>query len=170
MKYSYIILFFRISCFWGLFGVISCVALQQNQSPSPELGFEKVVQIQLTALANDNEEGIALAYKFAAPSNKRLVGPLERFIALFENPLYAPMLAPLETEFLSNVQRDNMAYQGVRILSKNGINFYYIFILERQKTGEFKDCWMTAAVRTFIDSEKLQQDLGVDLLAPAKKI
>ena len=144
----------------------------QNYFPSPELGFEKVVQIQLTALANDNEahEGIALAYKFAAPSNKKLVGPLKRFIALFENPLYAPMLNPLETEFLSNVQRGNTAYQGVRILSKTGINFYYIFVLERQKSGDFKDCWMTNAVRTFIDSAKLKQDLGVDLLAPAKKI
>ena len=62
--------------------------------PAPDLSFTEVVEIQLTALANDNanNDGIALAYRFAAPSNKREVGPLERFITLFDTELYAPML------------------------------------------------------------------------------
>ena len=158
------VLFLAISCAGGALNKI------QNRSPSPELDFEEVVNIQLTALANDNEEheGIAVAYKFAAPSNKKLVGPLERFIVLFENPLYAPMLDPLETEFLSSVQREDMAYQVVRIRSRASVDFYYIFVLERQKSGELAGCWMTAAVRTYISTEQLRRDMG--LLAPGTKI
>ena len=58
------------------------------------------------------------------------------------------MLDPLETEFLDSVQRRGTAYQGVRIRNAAGRDFYYVFILERQKIGDIKDCWMTAGVRT----------------------
>ena len=126
-------------------------------TPAPDLSFTEVVRIQLTALANDNAEhaGIALAYRFAAPANKREVGPLARFITLFESELYAPMLNPRETEFLNAAERDNLAYQGVRIRDPDGRDFYYLFILERQQAGELKDCWMTIGVRTFMRPPRL---------------
>ena len=154
----------RIAC--GVFGaiVIACAGgvldEMKDLAPEPGLSFAEVVEIQLTALANDNEnnEGIALAYRFAAPSNKRAVGPLERFIALFDNELYSPMLDPLETEFLDSVQRRGTAYQGVRIRNAAGRDFYYVFILERQKIGDIKDCWMTAGVRTFMDAPIFQEE------------
>ena len=123
----------------------------ENLVPTPGLSFAEVVEIQLTALANDkgSSEGIALAYRFAAPSNKRAVGPLDRFIMLFESELYSPMLNPVETEFLDSAERRNTAFQGVRIRSAAGRDFYYVFILERQEIGDIKDCWMTVGVQTF---------------------
>lgn len=155
-----------VSTALGVFGaiVIACAGgvldEMKELAPEPGLSFAEVVEIQLTALANDNEnnEGIALAYRFAAPSNKRAVGSLERFIALFDNELYSPMLNPLETEFLDSVQRRGTAYQGVRIRNAAGRDFYYVFILERQKIGDIKDCWMTAGVRTFMDAPIFQEE------------
>ena len=155
-----------VSIALGVFGamVIACAGgvldEMKDLAPEPGLSFAEVVEIQLTALANDNEnnEGIALAYRFAAPSNKRAVGPLERFVALFDNELYSPMLDPLETEFLDSVQRRGTAYQGVRIRNAAGRDFYYVFILERQKIGDIKDCWMTAGVRTFMDAPIFQEE------------
>ena len=138
-------------------------------NPAPDLSFTEVVKIQLSALANDNANhaGIALAYRFAAPSNKREVGPLARFITLFETELYAPMLNPRETEFLDSAERENLAYQRVRIKSADGRDFYYLFILERQQAGELKDCWMTIGVRTFMRPPRLRRDSPGRLTLPS---
>lgn len=157
----------RITLITIIVGVtsIACVGSvldrMQHLAPAPSLSFAEVVEIQLAALANDNEsnDGIALAYRFAAPSNKRAVGPLERFITLFATELYAPMLDPLETEFLDSAERRNLAYQGVRIRSTAGRDFYYVFVLERQTVGEVKDCWMTIGVQTFSEAPRFQEEL-----------
>ena len=157
MKKSIVLLAF------ALFGIARAEGVLDGMRalvPAPDLSFTEVVEIQLTALANDNanNDGIALAYRFAAPSNKREVGPLERFITLFDTELYAPMLNPRETEFLDSAKRQNLAWQGVRIKSAGGRNFYYLFILERQQAGEVKDCWMTIGVQTLMQSPRLRQD------------
>ena len=157
----------RITLITIIVGVtlIACVGGVLDQmkhlAPAPDLSFVEVVEIQLAALANDNErnDGIALAYRFAAPSNKRAVGPLERFITLFDTELYAPMLDPLETEFLDSAERRSIAYQGVRIRSTAGRDFYYVFILERQTVGEVKDCWMTVGVQTFLEAPRFQEEV-----------
>jgi hypothetical protein len=125
----------------------------RNVNPSPELGYLEVVEIQLKALANNNEDddGIEIAYRFAAPSNKRVVGPLESFILLFNDLRYAPMLNPRETEFLNSIRERDLAYQFVRIKNENGIDFYYIFVLQRQGPGEFNGSWMTIGVQAYLD-------------------
>ena len=157
MKKSIVLLAF------ALFGIARAEGVLDGMRalvPAPDLSFTEVVEIQLTALANDNanNDGIALAYRFAAPSNKREVGPLERFITLFDTELYAPMLNPRETEFLDSAKRQNLAWQGVRIKSAGGRDFYYLFILERQQAGEVKDCWMTIGVQTLMQPPRLRQD------------
>ena len=46
----------------------------------------------------------------------------------------------------------------MRIRNAAGRDFYYVFILERQKIGDIKDCWMTAGVRTFMDAPIFQEE------------
>ena len=46
----------------------------------------------------------------------------------------------------------------MRIRNAAGRDFYYVFILERQKIGDIKDCWMTAGVRTFMDAPIFQKE------------
>jgi hypothetical protein len=67
---------------------------KSDPKPSPELLPEDVVKIQLNALKHNDEKnhGIAIAYRFASPENRLHTGPLERFIRMLHNPLYAPML------------------------------------------------------------------------------
>jgi hypothetical protein len=69
--------------------------LSASLRPSAHLAPEDVVRIQLEALRkNDGEDrGIAVAFRFASPANKRSTGPLPRFISMIRNGPYSLMLA-----------------------------------------------------------------------------
>jgi hypothetical protein len=124
-----------------------------EQSPAPELSPEEVVRIQMDAFRNNDEEdrGIAIAFRFASPSNKQMTGPLPRFRMMMRNPLYRPMLNADGIEIGVVDVRERVARVEVSTVSPEGERSFYAFFLGKQRGGEFADSWMTEAVEVIPD-------------------
>ncbi|MFO7782736.1 MAG: DUF4864 domain-containing protein [Spirochaetia bacterium] len=124
-----------------------------EQSPAPELSPEEVVRIQMEAFRNNDEEdrGIAIAFRFASPGNKQMTGPLSRFRMMMRNPFYRPMLDAAAIEIGVVEVRERVARVEVSAVSPEGERSYYAFFLGKQREGEFADSWMTEAVEVIPD-------------------
>ncbi len=116
--------------------------------PIPTLTPEEVVEIQLTAFRENNieDQGIALAYRFASPRNKRITGTVENFASQIRRDPYAPILSNAEFQLGPVDRRGELAMVAVRIDQTEEISTGYIFVLTRQKGGEYDNCWMTDGV------------------------
>lgn len=118
----------------------------RGQQPDPTLAPEDVVQLQLTAFANNNEvdEGIEIGFRFASPSNRSLTGPVERFGRMLRSS-YPEMLTHNRAEF-GPVSIDG-ALALVRVtLYDTDVVSTFDFVMRRQTSGEYVNCWMTEAV------------------------
>ena len=137
----------------------TCPALAQESEPDranplsdalvPDSTFSpsEVVRVQLEALRHNDEQdrGIAVAFRFASPANRANTGPLSRFIAMIKEGPYALMLGfrdaaygPVETQ--SGQARQRVTLTGTRE------SVTYWFYLSRQSEPPYADCWMTDAV------------------------
>ena len=127
-------------------------SLSASLVPHPELTPDRVVQIQLEALCNNDADdlGFEIAFRFASPANKANTGPLPRFIEILKNGPYALMLDFVMARYDPVEIRDDVGRQSVT-LSRNGTAVTYVFYLSRQSEGPCIGCWMTDAV-TFIES------------------
>lgn len=118
--------------------------------PKPEFTPDKVVRIQLDALAHNDtpyqDAGIELAFRFASPANKQTTGPLSRFIRMVHNPAYNPMLDHQTAQFGDLIFEDAKAFLPVLLTASDGKRVGYMFILSRQEGGPYDQCWMTDAV------------------------
>lgn len=119
-------------------------------SPNPDLSPADVVRIQLEALQHNDtptpDAGIATAFQFAAPSNRAATGPIDRFIQLVKNPLYAPMLNFIRAEVEEGEMGTEEATLRVTVMAQLGEWVRYVFSLERQIEYPYSGCWMTAGV------------------------
>jgi hypothetical protein len=116
--------------------------------PHPSMTPRDVVQIQLEAMRRSpaDDRGIAVAFRFASPGNKRVTGPLERFARMIRSGPYALMLAYQDVEYGPLQVREDRAAQAVTLVGSYE-SVTYVFLLSRQPAdGEFADCWMTDAV------------------------
>ena len=115
--------------------------------PEPALTPGEVVRIQLEALRhNDGQNrGIAVAYRFASPSNRANTGPFPRFAAMIKNGPYALMLDFREARYGPVEIVSNRARQRVTLTGASGRMTYW-FYLSRQVAPPYEDCWMTDAV------------------------
>lgn len=118
-----------------------------DAEPTPELSPREVVELQLTAFRENDEEdrGIEVAFRFASPRNKRATGPVERFARMMRTPPYRPMLIYEEVEYSETVIQERVALQRVT-LTIEGETVQYDFYLTRQQSGNCEECWMTEAV------------------------
>ncbi len=116
--------------------------------PSPKLSPAEVVSAQLAALKNNDDDntGIRITFRFASPGNQAQTGPIDRFIAMLNNPAYQPMInfqsahpVPIEVD-------GSTAKQIVTLVASNGKRTRYLFILSKQKKPPCRGCWMTDAV------------------------
>lgn len=119
-------------------------------TPDPEYDPERVVSIQLEALAtNDHpfeDAGIGVAYNFASPANRRATGPFDRFRQMVHNPRYAPMVGHVEAT-TGPVERDgDDAAQRVTLTGPDGRTVTYAFGLSRRRPGELDGHWLTDSV------------------------
>ena len=116
--------------------------------PNAELAPEEVVRCQMQALgANDEQDnGIAIAFRFASPANKRVTGPLTRFIDMIKNSAYSVMLDYELIEYGEVDVRDDRASLPVRVLTSDFLAVEFRFFLSRQTHAECDGCWMTDAV------------------------
>ena len=121
--------------------------LSEALVPDPALSPAQVIRIQLEALRHNDEQdrGIAIAFRFASPANRANTGPLPRFIAMIEEGPYALMLefrdatyGPVET--VADRARQRVTLTGARE------SMTYWFYLSRQSEPPYVDCWMTDSV------------------------
>lgn len=126
-----------------------------TDTPSAELRVEKVLQLQLQALQNNDSEdkGIAKAFSFASPINQEQTGPLDHFVELLHNEVYEPLLQFRSFSFISIQKRKRHAQILVRILSGNDEPIYYLFDLYQQVKEPYFDCWMTESVIRLEDQQ-----------------
>jgi len=121
-------------------------ATSLDLTPSASLSATDVVEFQLKALQNPDNDGIAATFRFASPANKSVTGPLDRFARLFEAPQYNPMLkhSGARVQELSNngVQAELVA----GIVDRSGQLRWYKFVLSKQSEAPYINCWMTDAV------------------------
>ena len=121
--------------------------LSESLVPNPGLSPGDVIRIQLEALRNNDEQdrGIAVAFRFASPANRANTGPLPRFVAMIEQGLYSLMLDFLEADYgpvetVADQARQRVTLTGART------SVTYWFHLSRQSDAPYTDCWMTDAV------------------------
>jgi len=114
--------------------------------PNPTLTAQEVVDFQLTALKQANEDGISATFRFASPANRKMTGPLSRFSKLFDAPQYRPMLENQGTE-IKLVSNDGFTAELLAgVVDKTGDLHWYRFRLSKQSESPYENCWMTDAV------------------------
>jgi hypothetical protein len=140
--------------FWicAIFATVACAMpiRAQEMMPSPALSPEQVVKFQLDSLRRNDEPapnaGIERSFRFASPSNKDFTGPLEHFAGIVRSPAYAPLLYSLAAAVTQAEVGEGQARIFVSVTSASGTEFSFLFLLSRQKEGEYRDCWMTDGV------------------------
>lgn len=123
--------------------------LAETLQPDPSLGPDQVVRIQLEALRRNDldDRGIAVAFRFASPNNKRSTGPLPRFASMIKQGPYALMLNFKDAIYAPVKMYNRQASQRVTLVKPGQRPVTYIFYLSRQDAdGPLKECWMTDAV------------------------
>lgn len=119
-------------------------------APDSSYGPERVVQIQLEALADNDapvtNAGIKTAYNFASPANRRATGPLDRFIKMVRGPQYALMINHVEATTDPLERTGDRAEQRVTLTGPNGRTATYRFGLSVCDEGAFQGCWLTDSV------------------------
>lgn len=120
-------------------------------TPDPSYGPEEVVDVQLDALAANDDPfqnaGIGVAYNFASPANRRATGPFDRFVRMVTGPRYAPMVDHVEAT-AGPIERDGgRAERRVTLTGPDGRTATYVFGLSDERSGELDGCWLTDGVR-----------------------
>ena len=122
----------------------------RSSTPNPKYNPQEVVRIQLAALARNNDPhqdaGIEITFRFASPANRMMTGPLGRFIQLLYNPLYSPMLEHRAAKFGELIREKDNARLSVILTAADGERVGYLFVLSKQKNGQYDQCWMTDSV------------------------
>jgi hypothetical protein len=75
-----------------------------------------------------------------------MTGPLGRFVRLLYNPLYSPMLEHRSANFGELVREKDRARLAVILIAADGERVGYLFVLSRQNSGQYDQCWMTDSV------------------------
>ena len=122
-------------------------------SPHPSLKPLDVVRIVMTALQHNDiggkNSGIAITYNFASPANKRMTGPLSRFIALVSGPVYGEMINHKGASYEKVILKGQNAQVDVIIRTVSGKFKGFRFTLSRQQGNPHQGSWMTDSVVPF---------------------
>ena len=145
----------------GLQAAREAMGAQSELRPRPAYPPDKVVRIQIEALGDNDrphpDAGIETAFRFASPANRKVTGPLPRFIEMVHNPAYRPMLNHRGARYGKLKREGDQATQPVILKSRDGSRVGYLFELSRQTEAPFKDCWMTDSVMPFEVREDYRQ-------------
>lgn len=137
----------------GLQAAREATGAQSELRPRPAYPPDKVVRIQIEALGDNDrphtDAGIEVTFRFASPANRKVTGPLPRFIEMVHNPAYRPMLNHRGARYGKLKREEDRASQTVILTTGDGSRVGYLFQLSRQSEAPFKDCWMTDSVMRF---------------------
>lgn len=149
----------RISA--GLQAAREATGTKSELRPWPAYPPDKVVRIQIEALGDNNrphpDAGIEITFRFASPANRKVTGPLPRFIEMVHNPAYRPMLNHRGARYGKLKREGDQASQAVVLKTGDGSRVGYLFQLSRQSEAPYKDCWMTDSVMRFEVREDYRQ-------------
>ena len=136
--------------------IIVAVLLMGSLSPragdslDPILSPEAAVHIQLRALQNNDvprpDSGIRKAWAFAHPANKRLTGPLPKFIAMIKQPAYAMLLNHQNHEIKLLERSASIAVFAIRVTANDGLVYLCRWQVARVSGGENDGAWLTIGV------------------------
>lgn len=133
----------------GLLCVAAVMACTQRGvvGPSPALNPTEVIAAQLTALRNNGEDnaGIARAFRFASPGNRRMTGPLPRF-AMMIKAQFPEMLTFERMAFGPLRVHGERALQVVILVQPDASLHAYRYLLSRVTTDDCDGCWMIDGV------------------------
>jgi len=138
--------------------VLACSGLR-TPGPHPSLTPADVVVAQLDALSRRGDDGIARAYRFASPANRRAIGSVDRFERVVRSPGYAPMLDHRSAELGPERVEGGRAAVAVALTAADGSRHAYLFELSRQRDGAWTGCWMTDSVLVMTPREPVGQEL-----------
>lgn len=133
----------------------------ETLAPDPAYSPQDVVRIVMEALHRNDQPyedaGLETTFRFASPANKRITGPIERFISMVKGPVYGPMVNFQSVYYEDMLIEDGVAIQSVILTAPGGEVAAYRFRLSKQGDGEFEGAWMTDAVMRFEVPENLQE-------------
>ena len=135
-----------------LFYFLSTLPLKADLvKPSNLIKPKEVVQIQLTALMNNDDQfkdgGIEQTWSFAHPDNKKNTGPLPNFKMMIKGRSYQMLLNHLSHTITELGSSDKWAQFEVIILDKEKIYHKFNWQVEKYTLdGPLKDCWLTTMV------------------------
>jgi hypothetical protein len=131
-------------------------------SPNPTLTPQQVVEFQLDALRHNDEPatdaGIERSFRFASPSNRLVTGPLTHFSEIVHSAGYSALLGSQSSEVRGVMAQGNEARVYVTVVSANGSQWNFLFVLSRQTEGDYRDCWMTDSVMRLQSDNKSNRD------------
>lgn len=116
--------------------------------PKPALSPADVVRIQLRGLADPKADGLGIlqCYYFASPRNRVATGPEDRFTLMVRQGPFACLARPQAT-LVGQPQVDGrFAKILVTVVGEHQQMQAFTFILFKQQTAPFENCWMTEAV------------------------
>ncbi len=118
--------------------------------PHPSLTPLDVVKIVMNALQRNDDRGtdsgIAITFNFASPTNKRITGPLARFIPMVKGPVYGLMIKHRGASYEKLKVDGDTARVDVIIRTTAGTFQGFRFELSRQRGNAYEDSWMTDSV------------------------
>mgnify|MGYP001432340282 CR=1 FL=1 len=116
--------------------------------PAENLSAYEVLKIQLNALKNNDDEdnGIRQTWLFAHPENKKMTGPYPRFRNMLYDVHYRILLNHYSHKIDLIMNTDNKFVYGVKVLSDDKKQFFYLWHVEKGKDQNCSDCWFTSGV------------------------
>ena len=116
--------------------------------PAENLSAYDVIKIQLDALKNNDDKynGIMQTWLFAHPDNKKARGPYPRFRGMLYDVHYRILLNHYSHKIDLIMNTDNKFVYGVKVLSEEKKQFYYLWHMERGNDKNCKSCWFTSGV------------------------
>lgn len=128
-----------------------------SSMPSPELLPAQVVEIQLAALQfNDRpirDAGIAAAFRFASPENRKVTGPVARFAQIVRAPGYAALIDHRVAGYGVLVVQGDLAVRRVTVVAADGRASEFEFRLSKDPAS---GCWYTDGVIPIPDQAQAQ--------------
>ena len=142
----------RVVIFLIVAGVLmmSDLKLRASDALNPMISPEAAVQIQLRALQNNDfprsDSGIRKVWAFAHPDNKRLTGPLLKFMAMIKGPGYAMLLNHRHHEIELLGRNASIAVFVVRVIADDGLVYLCQWEVAPVIGGENAGAWLTVGV------------------------
>ena len=147
-----VLLLRRQTVLFGLvaWAVLPTTAEEPAVGPSPELTPRQVVEAQLEAFRHNDDPapdaGIKTAFAFASEGNRKITGPIDRFIRMVKNPTYAPLLNHRAASLSNTTQVGDQARIEVTLLTASGEEAAYVWLLGLRREPPCSRCWFTDTV------------------------